>query len=172
MTHVAKAFMATAVLCLVVGMGWGIQMSATGDHALSPAHGHLNLLGFVVMAVTGLYYAVTPSAAASRWAAMHYGLTVAAVVILVPGIAMAISGAGETLAKIGSVLTLLEPCCLAGSSCGSASERERELRPLPAGHPKPRSDGMGIGGPSSFGVRGPAGRAELCDRGRGLCHLG
>ena len=107
MANVAKGSMAAAVLFLAVGMVWGIQMSATHDHTLSPAHGHLNLLGFVMMSVVALYYAVTPTAGASRAARIHVGLTIVAIVILVPGIAMAISGAGETLAKLGSVLSLL-----------------------------------------------------------------
>lgn len=106
MTNIPKLFLVTAVLFLVVGMAWGIQMSATHDHTLSPAHGHLNLLGFVAMAIIGLFYAVVPAAANSRLARVHYGLTVLSIVILVPGIAMAISGAGETMAKLGSVLSL------------------------------------------------------------------
>ena len=77
----------------------GNVMSATQDHTLSPAHGHLNLIGFVVMIVFGTFYALTPSAAATRLASIHYFLALAAVV-------MAISGSGEVLAKIGSVLTL------------------------------------------------------------------
>ena len=107
MTNVAKVAMSAAVLFMVLGMAWGIQMSATHDHTLSPAHGHLNLLGFVMMSVIALYYAVTPTAGTSRIARIHVGLTMVAIAILIPGIAMAISGAGETLAKIGSVLSLL-----------------------------------------------------------------
>jgi hypothetical protein len=56
-------------------------MSATQDHTLSPAHGHLNLIGFVVMTVFGTFYALSPGAAASRLAAIHYWLSLAAVLI-------------------------------------------------------------------------------------------
>ena len=100
-------FFATAAIFALCGMVWGIQMSASQDHTLSPAHGHLNLIGFVVMSVFGTYYALTPSANESRLAVIHYGLTVAAVLVLVPGIVMAITGQGETLAKIGSVIAVL-----------------------------------------------------------------
>jgi lipoprotein signal peptidase len=58
------------------------------------------------MAVSGTFYALSPGAAASRLAAIHYWLSLAAVLAIVPGIVMAISGSGEALAKIGSVLTL------------------------------------------------------------------
>lgn len=107
MQNAPKAFFATAAICALLGMVWGIQMSATHDHTLSPAHGHLNLIGFVVMSVFGTYYALTPEAATSRLAFGHYGLTLGAVVVLVPGIVMAITENGEALAKIGSILAVL-----------------------------------------------------------------
>nr|WP_306267986.1 hypothetical protein [Pararhizobium sp. IMCC3301] len=107
MKNIATWFFVTGASFALIGMAWGIQMSATQNHTLSPAHGHLNLIGFVAMSVFGTYYALTPQAAASRLAKIHFALTVAAVVILVPGIAMAISGSGESLAKGGSVLAVL-----------------------------------------------------------------
>ena len=106
MKHAATRFFITGAIFALLGMVWGIQMSATHDHTLSPAHGHLNLIGFVAMAVFGTFYALSPTAAASRLAGIHYLLTVASVLVLIPGIALAISGLGETLAKIGSVLAL------------------------------------------------------------------
>jgi len=107
MKNIAKTCFVTAVLFALVGMGWGIQMSATHDHTLSPTHGHLNLLGFVTMAVYGAYYAVSPEAGQSRLARFHYALAVLSVLVLVPGIVSAITGSGETLAKVGSVLSFL-----------------------------------------------------------------
>lgn len=106
MKHVATRFFVTGAIFALVGMSWGIQMAATNDHTLAPAHGHLNLIGFVAMAVFGTFYALSPAAAGSRLAGIHYLLTTAAVLVLVPGIALAISGSGETVAKIGSVLAL------------------------------------------------------------------
>ena len=81
-------------------------MSAIQDHSLAPAHGHLNLIGFVAMSVFGAYYALSPSAAASRMARLHYALATAAVLVITPGIVLALTGEGEILAKIGSVLAL------------------------------------------------------------------
>jgi hypothetical protein len=100
-------FFVTAALCALCGMLWGIQMSATHDHTLSPAHGHLNLIGFVMMSVFGTYYALTPVAGGSRIAKMHFALSAATVLVLTPGIALAISGKTEVLAQIGSVLAVL-----------------------------------------------------------------
>ncbi len=107
MKTTATKFFATGAIFALCGMVWGIQMSATNDHSLSPAHGHLNLIGFVAMSVFGTYYALTPRAAAGRLALVHYGMTVATVLVLTPGIVMAITGQGEVLAKLGSVLGVL-----------------------------------------------------------------
>ncbi len=107
MKSVPTMFFATAAFFVLLGMIWGIQMSATGDHSLSPAHGHLNLVGFVVMSVMGTFYALSPQAAASKWAKPHYLLALLSTVVLVPGIVMALTQSGEVLAKVGSILTAL-----------------------------------------------------------------
>ena len=75
MKPIAKRFFVGAGIFALVGMVWGIQMSASHDHTLSPAHGHLNLIGFVAMSIFGTYYALTPQAAAGRLADIHFGIT-------------------------------------------------------------------------------------------------
>jgi hypothetical protein len=47
------AVAATAALC---GMGLGIFMAMNHDFAMMPVHAHINLLGWVSMALYGLYY--------------------------------------------------------------------------------------------------------------------
>lgn len=105
--NVGFLFFALAAICGLIGMAWGIQMSATQDHSLSPAHGHLNLVGWVSFAIFGVFYKLVPKASEGMLAMVHFGLSAIAIVIFVPGIAMAVSGQGETLAKIGSVLVIL-----------------------------------------------------------------
>ncbi|NNK16527.1 MAG: hypothetical protein HKP51_06450 [Sulfitobacter sp.] len=107
MKSIPTLFFATAAFFALCGMIWGIQMSASHDHTLSPAHGHLNLIGFVAMSVFGTYYALTPRAADSRLAMAHYVVVTATVLILTPGIVMAITGQGEVLAQVGSILAVL-----------------------------------------------------------------
>lgn len=97
----------TATLFLLLGLLWGIHMSVLGDFSLAPAHGHLNLIGFVMMAVFGTYYALVPKAAGSRLALVHYGLMILTVAVLIPGIVFAITEEGEALAKAGSLLAVL-----------------------------------------------------------------
>ncbi|WP_245415140.1 hypothetical protein [Hoeflea marina] len=99
-------FVATSVLFVTVGMIWGIVMSASGDHTLAPAHAHLNLLGWVTMALFGIYYHLVPVAAGRMLAKIHYAVATLGVIIIVPGIVMAMQQNGEALAKAGSLLTV------------------------------------------------------------------
>ncbi|ASP36580.1 hypothetical protein [Labrenzia sp. VG12] len=107
MPALPRLFFATAAIFALAGMVWGIHMSATTDHTLAPAHGHLNLLGFVMLSVFGAYYALVPQAATTGLARIHYGMSVLTVVTMAPGIVLAINGTDEILAKASSVLAVL-----------------------------------------------------------------
>lgn len=107
MKPLAFAFLLVGTISVVIGMGWGIQMSATADHTLSPAHAHLNLLGWVTMALFAFFYQLVPGADQGLLPKLHFGSAVLGLVIIIPGIVMAVKQTGETMAKIGSVLTLL-----------------------------------------------------------------
>ncbi len=107
----AFGFFMAASLFAIIGMGWGIKMAATHDHLLSPAHAHLNLIGWVSMAIFGIYYALVPQAVDRRlfgapypWA--HFVVSFAGVCAITPGIAIAVSGGAEGLAIAGSILTI------------------------------------------------------------------
>lgn len=100
-------FVGIATIFVLVGMAWGIQMSITQDHLLAPAHAHNNLIGFVVMTVYGFYYRLVPAAADRRLAVVHFWVSLVAALVFAPGIALAISGKGEILAQIGSILVVL-----------------------------------------------------------------
>jgi len=106
MKGIAFWFIAVAALCVTVGMAWGIQMSASGNHTLSGAHAHLNLVGWVTLGLFGLYYHAVPSAAQTSLATVHFILAVSGVVLMVPGIVMAVTERGDMLAVVGSMLTL------------------------------------------------------------------
>jgi len=98
-------FFIAGVLCITLGMIWGIHMAVSGDHAMAGAHAHLNLVGWVTMGLFGLYYTVTPSAAASGLAKIHLALAVAGVVVMIPGIVITIKGGGDGVVAAGSMLT-------------------------------------------------------------------
>lgn len=106
MRGVALWFFASGVVYVTAGMIFGIWMSASGDHALAGAHAHLNLVGWVTMALFGIFYHFVPSAAATRLATLHFAIATLGVWFMVPGIALAIQGKTEIPVVIGSFLTL------------------------------------------------------------------
>lgn len=106
MKGVSSWFMLLAVVSVILGMVWGIQMSASGDHSLSPAHGHLNLLGWVSCAIFAFYYHLTPRAAEGLLPRVHFTLWLVALGMMAPGIALAIQERTDILAKVSSLLGL------------------------------------------------------------------
>jgi hypothetical protein len=52
------AFFAAAALYAMIGVSWGLAMSISQDHATYSAHAHLNLLGWISLALMGTFYAV------------------------------------------------------------------------------------------------------------------
>lgn len=106
MKGIALYFLVTAALAATGGMVWGIQMAISGDHLLGGAHAHLNLVGWVTMALFAIYYHLNDAAAGRMLARVHYAVALAGLVCFVPGVVQAIRQTGETLVAIGAVLTL------------------------------------------------------------------
>lgn len=71
---IASLFMKIGSLYLIFGICIGVVMSVTGDHSIAPLHAHINLLGFVLMMVFGLFYHLFPAAGLSRLAKAHFWL--------------------------------------------------------------------------------------------------
>ena len=65
-------WLVSAVIYFVIAVGLGIFMGASGDHRLSGMHAHLNLLGWVSMALIGFIYRAWPAAAVSRLAKTQF----------------------------------------------------------------------------------------------------
>jgi hypothetical protein len=103
----AFVLLLAAALCVLGGMLWGIQMAVSGDHLLASAHAHLNLVGWVTLALFGVYYRLTPAACASRLARVHAAVAIAGVLVMVPGIVIAIQGGPPAMAAVGAVLGAL-----------------------------------------------------------------
>ena len=97
----------SATAYALVGMGFGIVMAASHDHTLSTVHAHLNLLGWVSMAIYGLFYHAAPQAAETRLARIHVAVATLGLWIMIPGVALAVLGMTEGPAIIGSLLTIL-----------------------------------------------------------------
>lgn len=106
MRDVAFVFLLSAVLCVLGGMLWGIQMAISEDHVLAPAHAHLNLVGWATLALFGIYYRLTPPANGTALSKIHAGVAILGVVLMVPGIAIVVQGGTPAFAAAGAVITL------------------------------------------------------------------
>ena len=104
MRNLPYYFLSVAIVQGIIGMGLGIWMAIHQDFLLAPAHAHNNLLGWVGMAIFGLYYAFVPSVAAQRLPMIHFWVALAGNIILPIGIGIVVSGGSEALSAVGSLI--------------------------------------------------------------------
>ena len=99
-----------AVVIVVAGMIWGLQMAISRDHAAPPAHAHLNLLGYVSLFLFGLYYRLHPSLDRSRAALVQVAVWIAGTIVMTIGVGLVHTGreAGDPFAAIGSLVVLAD----------------------------------------------------------------
>jgi peptidoglycan/LPS O-acetylase OafA/YrhL len=97
-----------AVLLVLVGMFWGLQMAIARDHAAMPAHAHLNLLGWVSLFLFGIYYRLHPSLDRSRAALIQIAAWIGGTVIMTIGVGLVHTGhaTGDPFAAIGSLIVI------------------------------------------------------------------
>jgi cbb3-type cytochrome oxidase subunit 1 len=98
-----------AVLFVLVGMAWGIQMAVTRDHSAFPGHAHLNLLGWVSLFLFGIFYHLHPSLDESRGALIQVWVWIAGTAILGIGVGLVHTGhaGAEPIAAIGSLIVFV-----------------------------------------------------------------
>ena len=104
-----KSLFRISVSLGLIGILLGIVMGIRQDFVLMPAHAHLNLLGFVTMFLSALYYRVVPEAAASGLARYQAIVSVAGAVVFPIGIACVLLGGHERFEPvvIAGALTVL-----------------------------------------------------------------
>jgi len=109
MPRISQWFIGTAVIYVIVGMIGGIIMGATQDFSLAPAHAHLNLIGWVSLALMGFYYNANREKAESRLAMIQFWVSTIGLWIMIPGLVMTLRlvPAGEPVVIAGSIITLL-----------------------------------------------------------------
>jgi hypothetical protein len=98
-----------SVLFGILGMIMGIGMGITENFTLVPAHAHLNLISWVGLFLAGVYYQLSPAAAASPLGRIHVWVAIIAAVIFPIGIAAFLLGgpAYSPLIIGGSLIALL-----------------------------------------------------------------
>ena len=89
MPRIALWFFAVAPIYVLIGMGFGIYMGAAMDFTLAPAHAHLNLIGWVTMAIYGTFYAFAKDAS-QLLARLTFWLNNVATCLMFPSLAMAL----------------------------------------------------------------------------------
>ena len=98
-----------AVVLVVIGMLWGLQMAISGDHSAHPAHAHLNLLGWVCLFLFGIYYRLHPALEGNGFARIQVWLWIVGTVIQAIGVGLVHTGSpkAEPAAAGGSILVLV-----------------------------------------------------------------
>lgn len=80
---VGRRFMRLSVVFALIGVGMGIYMGVSEDHALRPAHVHVNLLGWVSCALYALVYRAVPRMAVDKLAGWHLGCAAGGMIAMV-----------------------------------------------------------------------------------------
>ena len=132
MNRLDLQFLVLAALSLIVGVSLGIFMAASHDHQLAPVHAHLNLVGWVSLALFGLVYRAYPELGRRRIAKLHLLLAGSATVLLPAGIAMVLLYQFEPLAVVASFLWLGGAIIFLLQLLSLFSARQSDASALPA----------------------------------------
>ncbi len=98
-----------AVLFVIIGMLWGLQMGISEDHSAFPAHAHLNLLGWVSLFLFGVYYHLHPSLERSRLALAQVWIWIVGTIVMAIGVDLVHTGhdSGNPFAAAGSIIVIV-----------------------------------------------------------------
>jgi len=113
MPRVSAAFFALGAVCVFLGMLWGMHMGEAEDFTLMPAHAHLNLVGWVTMALYGTFYALTHASLKPKLAWANFILAAVGVAAMIPSLALYLPAhdakyiPGIIVGEIATVLSLL-----------------------------------------------------------------
>jgi hypothetical protein len=103
---ISSLLLRVSTLLLLCGMVLGIVMGIREDFTLAPAHAHLNLIGFVLMFLVGLYYRIVPAAGADPLAKIQASLHILGAIVLPIGIALVLTGGTGIVVIVGSLIVL------------------------------------------------------------------
>src|SRR5215831_11560620 len=102
----SRAWLRLAVVYFVIAVALGIVMGASGDHTLLAVHAHLNLLGWVTMALFGLIGLAYPAITEGSLATWQFWLHNTGVPVMLAALAARLKGveAVEPVVGIASVV--------------------------------------------------------------------
>ncbi len=98
-----------AVLYALFGMVMGEAMAVSGDHSQMPVHAHINVLGWVSLALFGVFYKLWPASANGKLPMVQFVLFNIGVVIQSIAVSVILTGneAFAPMAGVGSGLLIL-----------------------------------------------------------------
>lgn len=105
----ARVQFRAATFYLMAGLVLGIGMAASGNFTLKGVHGHIHLLGWVTLALTGAVYVLAPDVAKSALARWHVILHNLGLPIMLAALTAYVSGvaAAEPGIAVGAILSTL-----------------------------------------------------------------
>jgi cbb3-type cytochrome oxidase subunit 1 len=106
---VGKTYLKVATVYFTIGVLAGLTMGIIHDFRFTSVHAHVNLLGWVSMALFGLIYHFYPNAANSKLAKTQFWLHNIGVPVMLGGIALQVLGVSAALAPtiIGSLAVVI-----------------------------------------------------------------
>ena len=133
MPRISDWFFKAAIVFLVIGIGIGLHMAISGNHAVMGAHAHINLLGWVTSAIFATYYALNPAKSEGRLPLFHFGIYVVGVTVMVVALYLLLQGntAMEPLVAGGSMIAFLG-VLLFGYIVFAPARRSATISPVPA----------------------------------------
>ncbi|MFZ5728354.1 MAG: hypothetical protein ACOY4G_03290 [Pseudomonadota bacterium] len=106
-------FYAAATIYILIGVTWGLAMSVTHDFTTSPAHAHLNLIGWVSQALMGAFYATLGRRSPGWMPAANFVLTNVGVVCMISAMTLMFMGV-LTMEEIKPLFAIGGPGVLLG----------------------------------------------------------
>ncbi|MBP1966939.1 cytochrome-c oxidase [Paenibacillus aceris] len=103
----AKTFLKIAAIYISLGVLLGMLMGIIQDFRLASVHAHLNLLGWVSMAIFGLIYHFYPHAAETRLAKLHFWLHNIGLPLMQGGLAIELISGNSAMLPLVIVSSLL-----------------------------------------------------------------
>jgi hypothetical protein len=100
------AFLMLASACLIVGVCLGIYMGVNEDFQLVAVHTHVNLVGWVSLALFGVIYRNYPALAASRLARAHFWLAAPSALAFPAGLYLMLAHQIRIVVMVASLLWL------------------------------------------------------------------
>jgi hypothetical protein len=90
-----------AALYFAIGVMLGVAMGASGDHSLFAVHAHVNLLGWVSMALFGIIGTAHPSITEGRAAAAQFWMYNIGVPVMLGALTLRLKGVASIEPLIG-----------------------------------------------------------------------